>query len=164
MSEPSQAYRLARPFPPETIKKNPSGGGSYVKHSLYVEKLIAVCGGYDFEIVEVIRGTVQGKAPNPNGKSDRAKAGTPDLVDAVVGCLSRLTVEVDGITRTIVEVGDCEEPHNWNHDGARLKDAASDSLKRCSMRLGVAIHLYSQELFRLDRALAPKDDPSPAAE
>jgi hypothetical protein len=56
---------------------------------------------------------------------------------------------VDGIPVRVEEVGDCEQPHNWPHDGARLKDAMSDSLKRCAMRLGVTLHLWSGDEFSL---------------
>ena len=154
MHTPStQLVALAKKFPSSLIQRNPSGGGDYVKHSLYVEKLISVLGGFDFEIIEIIRGDVQGRPPDPNGRSERAKAGTPDLHNVIVGCLARLTVTIDGVKRTIVEVGDCEDPHNWNQDGARLKDASSDALKRCSMRIGVGTHLYSGADYRRDRAL-----------
>jgi len=149
----SQLERLARPFPARLIHSNPSGGGSYVKHSVVTEKLLAVVGPFDLELVEVIRGHVDGTAPNPSGKSDRAKRGTPGLDGAIVGAVCRLTVEVDGRRVSIEEVGDCESPHNWPHDGARLKDAMSDALKRCAMRLGVTLHLWSGDEFTLYKQL-----------
>jgi hypothetical protein len=145
----SQLARLAKPFPARLIHSNPSGGGSYVKHSVVTEKLLAVVGPFDFELVEVIRGTVAGKPGNPNGTSQRAKDGTPDLDQAVVGCVARLTAQIDGRRVAVDECGDCESPHNWPHDGARLKDAMSDALKRCAMRLGVTLHLWSQDEFSL---------------
>lgn len=143
-----QIQALARPFPDRYIKKNPTGFGSYVTHSVVVEKIIAVTGqGLDYEIVEIIRGHVPG-----NDKHD-------PLENVIVGCLARLTLTVDGHTHTVIEVGDCEQPHNWPHDGARLKDAASDAIKRCAMRgWGIGIHLWSQDQFVLDRALARKEE------
>ena len=146
----SQLAELAKPFRPEDIRTNPSGGGEYVKHSTAV-------GPFDYRIVEIIRGDVPGKAPNPNGKSKRAKDGTPALVDAVVGCLAELTLTIDGRRVSVTEVGDCEEPHNWPHDGARLKDASSDALKRAAMRFSVGLHLWSQDSYRLHGALEKRE-------
>jgi hypothetical protein len=42
-----------------------------------------------------------------------------------------------------------------------LKNAASDAIKRCAMRLGVGLSLWSQENYYLDKALAkrmPQED------
>lgn len=149
MVAPSQLERLARPFPQRLIHSNPSGGGSYVKHSVVTEKLLAVVGPFDFELVQVIRGDVGAITPNPSAKSDRGRNGAPALVDAIVGAVCRLSVVVDGVRVRIEEVGDCESPHNWPHDGARLKDAMSDALKRCAMRIGVTLHLWSGAEFSL---------------
>jgi len=149
----SQLERLARPFPARLIHSNPSGGGSYVKHSVVTEKLLAVVGPFDFELVEVIRGDVEGTPANSTGTSARAKRGTPALVGCVVGAVCRLSVDVDGRRTRVEEVGDCESPHNWPHDGARLKDAMSDALKRCAMRLGVTLHLWSGDEFTLYKQL-----------
>lgn len=145
----SQLERLAKPFPDRLIHSNPSGGGSYVKHSVVTEKLLAVLGPFDFELVEVVRGHVAAVAPNPTGKSGKAKQGSPALVDGIVGAVCRLSVVIDGRATHVEEVGDCEQPHNWPHDGARLKDAMSDALKRCAMRVGVTLHLWSGPEFSL---------------
>jgi hypothetical protein len=143
-SGPSLEERL-KPFPPKLIHSNPSGGGSYVKHSVVVQRLLDLFGVYDFELVQLIRGDVLGKPGDPNGKSVRAREGTPDLSQAVVGAVCRLRVVVDGQPVTVEEVGDCEQPHNWPHVGARLKDAMSDAIKRCAARLGVGLHLWAQD-------------------
>jgi hypothetical protein len=45
---------------------------------------------------------------------------------------------------TVEEVGDVEQPFNWFTDGARMKDAVSDAVKRCAMAFGVGLHLWSQ--------------------
>jgi hypothetical protein len=158
----SQLLDLCRPFPNRVIHDNPSGGGSYVSHSLYAQRLLLHLGSYSFERVEVLRGHVAGKAPDPNGSSKRAKEGTPDLTDAVVGVICRLTVVVDGERMVIEDVGDCEQPHNWPTDGARLKDAMSDALKRCCARIGLGTHLYakSEDEFFLYRKLK-EDEPRP---
>lgn len=142
----SQLARLARPFPDKYVHGNPSGGGSYVTHSVVNEKLLAVLGPFGWELVRIVRGRVE-----PIGK--RKERGEPALEDAVVGAVCRLSAVVDGDAVCVEEVGDCEQPHNWPHDGARLKDAMSDALKRCAMRLGVGLHLWSQGEFSLYQQL-----------
>ena len=153
-----QLARLVKPFPAAYIHTNPSGGGSYVGHEVITQKLLAIAGPFSTSLVEVLRGDVAAIPPNPSGKSTRAKEGAPALSNVVVGVLLALTIEIDERTVTVTEVGDCEQPHNWPHDGARMKDAMSDAIKRCAMRLGVGIHLWAQQEFFLDRALAPTED------
>jgi len=162
LAEFRQLTKLVHPFPDRLIQKNPSGCGTYVKHSVVVERLLDVLGGVDFELIEVLRGHVDGKPGNPSGSSARAKAGTPALDNAVVGVLARMVASVDGKTYTITEVGDCESPHNWPHDGARLKDAASDAYKRCAMRLGVGLHLWAQDHFYISDKFLKQDQEKPA--
>lgn len=154
----SQLAELARRFPDRVIHRNPSGGGDYVTHSTVAQRILAVVGPHSFEAVELVRGDVPGKAGNPNASSERAKRGTPDLHGVIVGALCRLTVEIDGRTVSVVEVGDCEQPHNWPHDGARAKDAVSDAFKRCAMRVGVGLHLWAQDEYALDRVLAKETE------
>lgn len=129
---------LARPFPQRFVKDNPSGYGSYVQHGHYKQRLLFYVGPYDFELVEILRGTVKGKE---------------DLGVVVVGVVMRLTVTIDGHRTVIEEVGDVEMPSNWNTDGARLKDAISDALKRCCPHVGLGLALYNQgdgEFFLFD--------------
>lgn len=157
-----QLTMLVHPFPEKVIHKNPSGGGSYVKHSTVQQRLMDVLGLVDVELVQVVRGDVAGTPPNPKGTSDRAKRGTPDLTAAVVGVVARMTATVDGQQVVVEEAGDCEQPHNWPHDGARMKDAMSDAYKRCAMRLGVGLHLWSQDDFYLADKLLKQDRPDGA--
>ncbi len=136
---------LARPFPQRFVKDNPSGYGSYVQHGHYKQRLLFYAGPYDFELVEILRGTVSDK---------------PDLGPVVVGVVMRLTVTIDGRTTRIEEVGDCELPGNWKTDGQRLKDAMSDALKRCCPHIGLGLALYNQgdsEYFLFD-ALRKRDE------
>ena len=72
------------------------------------------------------------------------------LVDPL-SYFNRLEVMVDGDCVTITEVGDVEHPGTNN--ASNLKNAASDALKRCAMRLGVGLHLWSQDNYYLDKAL-----------
>lgn len=152
-----QITALVVPFPDRVIHSNPSGGGSYVKHSTVQQRLMDVLGLVDFTLVEVVRGHVDAKPPNPNGKSQKAKNGSPALTGAVVGVVCRMSAVVDGQSVTVEEAGDCEEPHTWPHDGARMKDAMSDAYKRCAMRLGVGLHLWSQDDFYIARKLLDRD-------
>lgn len=166
MSREQQAA-LARPFKRSLIHTNPSGGGSYVKHGIVTQKVLAVVGeaGFKFELVEVLRGYVPGVAPNPQASSKRGRDGVPPLDNAVVGAVMRLSLMIDGAPFVIEEVGDCEQPHNWPHDGARLKDATSDAFKRCAMRVGVGLHLWCPddgEFFLFD-LMDAKDSGSPAS-
>lgn len=155
--------KLLHPFPERVIQRNPSGGGTYVAHPVVQQRIMDVLGSVDTALVEILRGHVPGRAPNPNGKSARAKAGTPDLENAVVGVVLRMTAVVDGRQVVAEEVGDCEEPHNWPHDGARTKDAFSDAYKRCAMRLGVGLHLWAQDAFYLGQKLLDQDQATDAA-
>ena len=54
-----------------------------------------------------------------------------------------MTVEIDGQLVTVEEAGD-RTTFNWHTDGARLKDAISDAVKRCAMAFGVGLHLWAQ--------------------
>lgn len=134
----TQLRDLARPFKPALVKQPPKGKfGTYVSHDVVNQKLLAVLGPVDFEIVQLVHG-VDGK---------------------VEGCLARLSCEIDGRRTTVVEVGDCESPDNWKTQGARMKDAASDAFKRCAMRLGVGIHLWAGADFFLYEVLDAKPEP-----
>jgi hypothetical protein len=119
----SDLLALSKPFPSRYIKQPPKGKyGQYVPHDVVNQKLLAVLGPFDFYVTEIIR------------------SGENNQVEAVI---CRLTVTLDGQRVTVEEVGDCEVPGNWKTEGGRLKDAISDALKRCAMRLGCGLHLWS---------------------
>jgi hypothetical protein len=160
--------KLVWPFPDKVIQKNPSGGGSYVAHPVVEQRLIDVLGRPPHtELVEVVRGRVEGCEPNPKAKSARYQRGWAPMPDAVVGVVLRMSCMIDGERVVVEEVGDCEDPPNWPHDGARLKDAFSDAYKRCAMRLGVALHLWikePQKHFYLAGKLLAQDNPEAEAD
>lgn len=158
MTEPSLLERV-KPFPAKLIRTNPSGGGQYVKHTVVKQRLLDLFGHYDWQLVEIVRGDVAGKPPNPNAESKRGKEGTPDLHNVIVGVVYRLTVVIDGERVVAEDAGDCEDPHNWPHDGARLKDAVSDALKRCATHPGIGLHLWAQEDSYLYRKLKDAEQP-----
>jgi hypothetical protein len=58
-----------------------------------------------------------------------------------------MTVTVDGTRVSVVEAGECDNPQNKKTNGDRLKNAASDAFKRCAMRLGCGLHLWSDDFF-----------------
>lgn len=146
-----QRTELARQFPDGFVER--TQGNDYVAHHIVNQRLLQVTGPFDFELVQIIRGDVAAKDPDPNGSSRRAKAGTPALTGIVVGAIWRLRCEIDGRDTVIEEIGDVGDVHNWTHDGARLKDAASDALKRCAMRFGLGLHLWAQEHYFLHEQL-----------
>jgi hypothetical protein len=139
----SQLAKLAKPFPLAYVRKAPQGKyGDYVPHHTVAQALLATLGPYDLHIAQILR--------NAQG--------------VVEGCVVRLTVEIDGRVTTVEEAGDCEQPGNWKTDGARLKDAVSDGLKRCAARIGLGLHLWSQGDYFLDKSLAKAGEGTDGAE
>ena len=145
-----QLYQLSRPFPLSLIKEAPAGRfGDYVPHSTVTERLLSIVGPFDFQVMEVIRGY----APAVIGKDGTKEL--PSFVardNAIVGCLATMGVTIDGQKVWITEVGDVDEP-SMNNDGTNLKYAASDAIKRCAMRFGLGLHLWSQDKYFLDKQL-----------
>ena len=125
-----QLYELSKVFPENFIHKNPTGFGDYIQHSVIRQRLLSVLGGYSQEVKHIIRE----KLTDKQGVEK----------EVITGVVLALTVEIDGELVTVEEVGDVEQPFNWKTDGARLKDAVSDAVKRCAMALGVGLHLWSQ--------------------
>lgn len=138
--------KLLHPFPAKWVKDNPSGYGSYVAHPVVQQRLMDVLGSVDTTMVELLHGRLKGEGA--------------DKPPVVVGVVLRMTATIDGRTVTVEEVGDCESPGNWPHDGARAKDAFSDAYKRCAMRLGVGLHLWAQDAFYLSEKMLKQDEVS----
>jgi hypothetical protein len=140
-----QLRRLAKPFPDDVIASAPKGGGDYVPHAVVNQALLYILGAFDFQLVEVHRGDVLDRQDRQfvDGKSELL------LHNVIVAATYRLTCEIDG-RRTVIEAtGDVGNPTNWQHDGARLKDAESDALKRCASRIGLGLHLWSKGHYGL---------------
>jgi len=122
----TQLQQLARPVPSKYVKTlQGRGNPEYVAHSTITEILLMVCGPFDFHVTEVVR----------------------DQDQKITGCLATLTVDVDGRRTSITEVGDTTGVET--DEGGALKNAASDALKRCAMRLGVALHLWARDGYFL---------------
>ena len=141
----SQLHELAKPFHGKYVQKAPQGKyGDYVSHSTINERLLQAVGPFSFELVQVVRGHAE--EIKTKSKTYAARA------DAVVGVVARLTVTIDGRAVSIEEVG-AEDSPAMKGDGDNLKTSMSDALKRCAMRLGLGLHLWSGDLYFLDRAL-----------
>ena len=126
-----QLHELSRPFPKEFIHKAPKGKfGDYIQHSVIRQRLLSVVGPYSQEVKQILREELIDK----QGQK----------ITVITGCILALTVEIDGQLVTVEESGECEQPLNWKTDGARMKDAISDGVKRCAMAFGVGLHLWSQ--------------------
>ena len=117
----NQLYELSRRFPDKFIHDNPSGYGDYIQHSVIRQRLLTVLGAYSTDIVETLYDE-----------------------GIITGVVLKLSCVIDGKEISVVEAGDVEKPDNWKTNGARMKDAMSDAIKRCAMALGVGLHLWSQ--------------------
>ena len=113
--------KLTANFPKSVVKKAPQGKyGDYVPHHIYTKRLVDVVGGkYNFTY-DIIR----------------------DKDNAVVG--AKCTLEIADLG-TVQEVGDVDR-----HALARnlteseiLKLAVSDGIKRCCMRFGIGLELWT---------------------
>lgn len=147
-----QLVKLTKPFPNAYIERKPGqGGADYVAHHVVEQALIATLGAVPRqEVVQVVRGY----APEVKTQNTTYAA----LDDAVTGVVLRLTCVVDGVETVVEEIGDVEQPAMKATDGARLKDAVSDAYKRCAMRMGLGLHLWSQEHYFLHRSLSGNGD------
>ena len=151
----SQLYELSKPFSGKYVQKAPQGThGDYVAHPTINERLLQVVGPFSFEVVDVIRGYAAEIKTSRNTFAARE--------NAVVGVVARLIVTIDGRTVSIDEVG-AEDNPAMKGDGDNLKSSLSDALKRCAMRLGLGLHLWSGDMYFLDRALEKEQPERPAA-
>lgn len=145
----SQLRELAEPFKGRLVKSAPAGKyGSYVAHSTVNERLLSVVGPFTFEVTQLIRGWTDEVVTGRGTPKERVYPPR----DAVIGCIARLEVEIDGRMVAVSEVGDVEGAAGQS-DGANAKEASSDAFKRCAMRLGLGLHLWSQDDYFLDKQL-----------
>ncbi len=119
---------LVKRIPQAYVKTKPGGfQADYVSHADIQQILLAKIGPCTQEVKELIY----------------------NADHQLQGCILRMTYEIDGQTVVIEEAGDVERPGANN--GANAKNAVSDAVKRCAMRVGVGLHLWSQENYVLDR-------------
>ena len=137
-------HELSRPFPQKYIHKNPTGFGDYIQHSVIRQRLLSVLGPYEQKVVQILREEM----PNKKGA----------MQTVITGVVLEMTFNINGRDVSVQEVGDVEHPFNWATEGARMKDAVSDAVKRCAMAIGCGLHLWARfenksEYF-LDQQLA----------
>ncbi len=127
-----QLKALSKPFSEKLVQKKPGGaGGDYVSHSAVTERALSVVGPYSLEVAQLIF----------------------EADGMVSGALVTIVCEIDGKTVRITEAGDVENPARHKTNGARAKDALSDGVKRCWMRLGLGLSLWSGDKYFLDKML-----------
>ena len=130
-----QLTDLVKRIPEDYIKTKPGGfQADYVSHADIQQILLAKLGPCSQEVTRVIT--------NSEG--------------VVQGCVLRVLYVIDGQQYVIEEAGDVERPGANN--GANLKNAVSDAVKRCAMRVGVGLHLWSQDNYVLDKVLTEDSD------
>ena len=114
--------KLTKNFPKEVVKKAPQGKfGDYVPHHIYTQRLVDVIpGGYDYTY-EVIRGAN----------------------NSIIGAKCKLYIKESD--QTIEEVGDVDANAVKRNitESELLKLAVSDGIKRCCMRLGIGLELWT---------------------
>ena len=130
-----QLQRLAKRIPKSYIKTKPGGfAADYCSHADVQQMLIAKLGvPPSQEVTQIIR-SADGRAQ---------------------GVVLRMVFNIDGQTVVIDEVGECERP--GQNEGLNGKNAVSDAVKRCAMRIGLGLELWCQETYVLDKALATKE-------
>lgn len=118
--------KLTKNFPKDLVKQAPKGKfGKYVPHHIYTQRLVDVVGGkYNFYVKETVR----------------------DKNNAVVGAVCRLEIEGLGV---VEEIGDVDTTTINRKQGITeseiLKLAVSDGIKRCCMRFGIGLELWTGE-------------------
>jgi hypothetical protein len=132
----TELRELAKPFPSSLVERAPGGFGDFVTWSVKVEKLLATVGPFDWCIVREIT--------DPDG--------------TITGAVGRLTLTIDGVTVSVEGAGDVERPDILANNGTRLKHAESDALSRAASKVSVGLSLWSQDKYRLDRALDRKKE------
>ena len=114
--------KLTKEFPKSVVMKAPQGKfGDYVPHHIVTQRLVDVIpNGYDYTY-EVVR----------------------DKDNAIIGAKCRLYIK--STDQTIEEVGDVDMNAVKRNitESELLKLAVSDGIKRCAMRLGVGLHLWT---------------------
>lgn len=134
-------HELTRPFPDRYVHDD-GKGNAYVPHHIVTQRLIHIFGVPPK--IELLR-EIYDKLP--------------DGSDKLTGVVMRLTVP--GF-EPIEEAGEADNPQAKTN-GARLKSAASDAIKRCAMRLGLGLHLWAQDDYFLFSKLSEGGEVSASA-
>ena len=127
MDKPLQLMQLARVFPQKLVSqlKKKTHTEDYINHSVITQRLLQVCGPFDWDVEVIFNG---------EGKPVAAK-GT-------------LIVDVDGKKVKVSGIG-TDQNKAGKDDGDIIKEMESDALKRAAMRVGVGLHLWAQDQYFL---------------
>lgn len=137
-----QLTKLAQPFPSNWIEKAPGGHGDFINHAVINQRLLQIIGPFSFRVIrEIYDG------------------------DRITGAVGELACEIDNQYVTVQEIGDADnlkdkqDAYVDKTNGAALKKASSDAFKRCAMRLGVGLELWSKDNYTLfDKLKAAEDE------
>ncbi len=148
-------WKLAQRFPDNLIHEPAPGKyGRYIKHSDVTQRMLSIVGLHDFSVDVPVRGVA------PAIKT--ANNEWPARDNAIVGVIASMTItDSSGEHHTVTEVGTEDNPA-MGTDAENLKNATSDAYKRCSMRFGLGLHMWSPESYFLDTLV--KDGGAPAEE
>lgn len=115
---------LTKPFTDKEIEKAPKGKfGDFVPHHIITKRLNEVVPGrWTFELKEIIR--------NKEGE--------------VEGAVCRMTIQGLGYHDEVGDV-DRNDKNNFGTESQLLKLTFSDAIKRCAMRFGIGLHLWTGE-------------------
>jgi len=131
----TQLQGLAKKIPPKWISTLPTGyGARYCSHAAVQQMLLATLGPTGQRVDQILYND-----------------------GVITGVLLTMTFTIDGETVEITEAGDCDRPKPDNN-GANMKNAISDAVKRCAMRVGKGLQLWCEDddHYILDRVLAEK--------
>lgn len=131
-----QLLDLAKRLPDKWIAQKPgvSYDAKYISHGDCQQALLAKLGPTSQRIVKIIHGT----------------DGT-----TIQGVILEMRFIIDLEQVVIEEAGECERPGDNN--ALNLKMAISDGIKRCCMRVGIGLELYTEH-YDLERALQRRAD------
>ena len=136
---------LTKPFAKSVIKKSPKGFGDFVPHHIYTRRLVDSGLLKSFDTVEVIRGA-EGH---------------------VISARCTLVVDSPEGEKTVTSCGDVEPSainmfkNGKKSEGELIKDAESDALKRCCMRLGIGLHMWEQDMSEEEYSASISVDNNP---
>lgn len=126
-----QLTDLAKRLPPNYVSQKPGVNyeAKYCSHGDIQQMLLAKLGPTPQTIVQIIHSS--------------------DLKQ-VQGVILRMSFNIDGETYDIEEIGECERPTDNN--ALNLKNAVSDGVKRCCMRVSLGLELWTDN-YQLDSSL-----------
>ncbi|QDP60663.1 MAG: hypothetical protein Unbinned1469contig1000_42 [Prokaryotic dsDNA virus sp.] len=133
-----QLIALAKVFPKDFIKqiKKAHGEEDYLPFGTIAQRLLEVCGNYDWSIKEIVY--------EPNGQ--------------VSGCIGELSVVVDNQVYAVQGTGSANTINTKDNNGDLLKKAESDAFKRCARNLGLGLHLWTgSNPYWLEKTLMAKN-------